>query len=224
MGEPTIYKPSIYKGNGIYKNGGGGGGGDEYELVFYTNFANLSNGIDTPIIGEQITTDFSQQINVSTPVNATTAAKSTSSPSGYKKLLNLSSYISSAKKVKLHYLVNSKPNNSYCTLNHVISNAPGILFQTTSGGIRVQTSDTSIIKVPFNGSNPISLVRFVHDYTVDRWAAIDLQIDYIQNKLQLYIYGILVYEKSHSSKNLEIGSSLFDSCEMAFTDVQLYVK
>ena len=30
MGEPTIYKPSIYKGNGIYKNGanGGGGGGD----------------------------------------------------------------------------------------------------------------------------------------------------------------------------------------------------
>lgn len=27
MGEPTIYKPSIYKGNGIYKNGAGGGGG-----------------------------------------------------------------------------------------------------------------------------------------------------------------------------------------------------
>lgn len=30
--EPTIYKPSIYKGTGIYKNGangGGGGGGDE---------------------------------------------------------------------------------------------------------------------------------------------------------------------------------------------------
>lgn len=25
MSEPTIYKPSIYKGNGIYKNGGGGG-------------------------------------------------------------------------------------------------------------------------------------------------------------------------------------------------------
>lgn len=25
--EPTIYKPSIYKGAGIYKNGGGGGGG-----------------------------------------------------------------------------------------------------------------------------------------------------------------------------------------------------
>lgn len=30
MGEPTIYKPSIYKGAGIYNNGaGGGGGGDE---------------------------------------------------------------------------------------------------------------------------------------------------------------------------------------------------
>ena len=223
MGE-NIIKPPFYN-SGIYDTGsGGGGGGDEYELVFYTNFANLSNGVDTPIIGEQITTDFSQQINVSTPVNATTAAKSTSSPSGYKKLLNLSSYISFAKKVKLHYLVNSKPNNSYCTLSHVISNAPGILFQTTSSGIRVQTSDTSIIKVPFTGSNPISLARFVQNYTVDRWAAIDLQIDYIQNKLQLYIYGILVYEKSHSSKNLEIGSSLFDSCEMAFTDINLYVK
>ena len=27
MGEPTIYKPSIYNGNGIYKNGASGGGG-----------------------------------------------------------------------------------------------------------------------------------------------------------------------------------------------------
>lgn len=27
MGEPTIYKPSIYNGAGIYNNGGGGGGG-----------------------------------------------------------------------------------------------------------------------------------------------------------------------------------------------------
>lgn len=27
MGQPTIYKPSIYNGNGIYKNGAGGGGG-----------------------------------------------------------------------------------------------------------------------------------------------------------------------------------------------------
>lgn len=35
MGEPTIYKPSIYKGVGIYKtgdNGGGGGGGDLPEV------------------------------------------------------------------------------------------------------------------------------------------------------------------------------------------------
>lgn len=27
MGQPTIYKPSVYNGNGIYKNGAGGGGG-----------------------------------------------------------------------------------------------------------------------------------------------------------------------------------------------------
>lgn len=27
MGEPTIYKPSIYNGNGVYKNGASGGGG-----------------------------------------------------------------------------------------------------------------------------------------------------------------------------------------------------
>lgn len=43
MGEPTIYKPSIYKGNGIYKNGaGGGGGGGEY---IEDNFFFLKNGI-----------------------------------------------------------------------------------------------------------------------------------------------------------------------------------
>lgn len=27
MGQPTIYEPSIYNGNGVYNNGGGGGGG-----------------------------------------------------------------------------------------------------------------------------------------------------------------------------------------------------
>ena len=48
--EPTIYKPSIYKGAGIYKNGGGGGeGGDVTGGLlykgFFTSFA-LGNEID----------------------------------------------------------------------------------------------------------------------------------------------------------------------------------
>lgn len=33
MGEPTIYKPSIYNGAGVYNNGGGGGGGGGGETV-----------------------------------------------------------------------------------------------------------------------------------------------------------------------------------------------
>ena len=35
--EPTIYKPSIYKGAGIYNTGanGGGGGGDNYKKMWY---------------------------------------------------------------------------------------------------------------------------------------------------------------------------------------------
>lgn len=36
MGEPTIYNPCIYNGNGVYKNGAAGGGGtvtDEYIVV-----------------------------------------------------------------------------------------------------------------------------------------------------------------------------------------------
>ena len=50
--EPTIYKPSIYKGAGIYKNGdngGGGGGGDlpeEYQKLLYVYI----NGTADPII------------------------------------------------------------------------------------------------------------------------------------------------------------------------------
>ena len=32
MGEATIYKQSIYKGNGVYNNGAGGGGGGNVEL------------------------------------------------------------------------------------------------------------------------------------------------------------------------------------------------
>ena len=57
MGEPTIYNPSIYKGNGVYKNGaagGGGGGGGlppEYTEVEYIQ--NVDKGVircefDTP--------------------------------------------------------------------------------------------------------------------------------------------------------------------------------
>ena len=34
--EPTIYKPSIYKGAGIYKTGAEGGGGDE-PVIYYDN-------------------------------------------------------------------------------------------------------------------------------------------------------------------------------------------
>ena len=30
MSEPTIYKPSIYNGNGVYKNGAAGGGGESW--------------------------------------------------------------------------------------------------------------------------------------------------------------------------------------------------
>ena len=46
--EPTIYKPSIYNGAGIYKNGAtGGGGGGEY---IEDNFFLLKNGVyDTGI-------------------------------------------------------------------------------------------------------------------------------------------------------------------------------
>lgn len=49
--EPTIYKPSIYNGAGIYKVGAGGGGNDK--ILFYTNFENfdINDNIDTPLIG-----------------------------------------------------------------------------------------------------------------------------------------------------------------------------
>ena len=47
MGEPTIYKPSIYKGDGIYKNGAGGGGGGggnatQYSSIYFSSDSSLS--------------------------------------------------------------------------------------------------------------------------------------------------------------------------------------
>lgn len=44
--EPTIYKPSIYEGAGVYKTGAGGGGGDGYETDF-SNF-DFTQKIDVP--------------------------------------------------------------------------------------------------------------------------------------------------------------------------------
>lgn len=44
MGEPTIYKPSIYNGAGIYNNGsgGGGGGGGDLPEGYYDGYINLA--------------------------------------------------------------------------------------------------------------------------------------------------------------------------------------
>ena len=50
--EPTIYKPSIYNGNGVNKNGASGAGNDK--ILFYTNFGNfdINDNIDFPLIGD----------------------------------------------------------------------------------------------------------------------------------------------------------------------------
>lgn len=55
MGQPTIYKPSVYNGNGIYKNGAGGGGGDEIRnLIYYTYFTTNDVNKDNAKIGASI--------------------------------------------------------------------------------------------------------------------------------------------------------------------------
>ena len=43
--EPTIYKPSIYKGAGIYKTGAGGGGGGGGSVSIYTHMIDSEVGI-----------------------------------------------------------------------------------------------------------------------------------------------------------------------------------
>lgn len=56
--EPTIYKPSIYKGNGIYKNGADGGGGGQTGVIYDFNFENnpssITNGYIVPEVGEKL--------------------------------------------------------------------------------------------------------------------------------------------------------------------------
>lgn len=49
--EPTIYKPSIYKGAGIYKTEAEGGGGDENPILFCSMGTKESDNKDYPIIG-----------------------------------------------------------------------------------------------------------------------------------------------------------------------------
>lgn len=55
--EPTIYKPSIYNGAGIYKTGaeGGGGASGSFTIPYKTNFFDfdVNDGIDTPILGNR---------------------------------------------------------------------------------------------------------------------------------------------------------------------------
>lgn len=69
MGEPTIYKPSIYKGNGVYNTGAGGGGGVDYKYIypFFRATANLTIELDEAISNENksIIFDISSKISSS---------------------------------------------------------------------------------------------------------------------------------------------------------------
>jgi hypothetical protein len=51
--EPTIYKPSIYKGTGIYKIGAEGASGQFGSFPFKTDLTNYANGVDQPQIGNK---------------------------------------------------------------------------------------------------------------------------------------------------------------------------
>lgn len=51
--DPKIYKPSIYKGAGIYKTGAEGASGQFGSFPFKTNLANYADGVDTPQIGNK---------------------------------------------------------------------------------------------------------------------------------------------------------------------------
>lgn len=53
--EPTIYKPSIYKGAGIYNDGAAGGGGGEGKVFFHKSYALLGN-IQVDPVAKKITT------------------------------------------------------------------------------------------------------------------------------------------------------------------------
>lgn len=55
--EPTIYKPSIYNGAGIYKtgaDGGGGGGGYNGKFIYLNNFDNINGDAAISDIGDSL--------------------------------------------------------------------------------------------------------------------------------------------------------------------------
>ena len=63
MSEPTIYNPSIYKGNGVYKNGASGGGAsipDYLQTVEYIDTSNYSEAMKNFALGGYISHTRSQ--------------------------------------------------------------------------------------------------------------------------------------------------------------------
>lgn len=71
MVQPTIYKPSVYNGNGIYKNGAGGGGDigtSFFKKGKYSLFGNfgldVENKVFTPIFGGGSGGSFSPILNL----------------------------------------------------------------------------------------------------------------------------------------------------------------
>lgn len=73
MGQPTIYKPSVYNGNGIYNNGAGGGGGGNVER-FFNNFLQSAGTPDAIILeNEETNKDVFIKVNfVKTNTNSST--------------------------------------------------------------------------------------------------------------------------------------------------------
>lgn len=196
------------------------------ERVFYTTFSNLSNGVDTPIIGSSYNTVLEKQIAQETALkDVTTVGRVSSNPNGDKLLIDFTNYIQGKKRAVLEFLVKVYSCVSYATNVFYVNSTSQIrLPASTDGFILLLTSDNTGVYVKnsvFNDRVQISAFSG-YNYTKDRWMPVKYEYNFENKSYDMYLYGIKTLTKSFNSTQLQLRVSLWDGVSLDFTDVSLW--
>lgn len=196
------------------------------ERVFYTTFSNLSNGVDTPIIGSSYNTVLEKQIAQETALkDVTTVGRASSNPNGDKLLIDFTNYIQGKKRAVLEFLVKVYSCVSYATNVFYVNSTSQIrLPASTDGFILLLTSDNTGVYVRnsvFNDRVQINAFSG-YNYTKDRWMPVKYEYNFENKSYDMYLYGIKTLTKSFNSNQLQLRVSLWDEVSLDFTDVSLW--
>lgn len=238
MSEPTIYKPSIYKGAGIYKEPCGiykGNGVYKYDgnvspLYYYTLFENFdfATKIDHPIVGEPTQYDTANYYTYSSDLLVYDGEE--------HNALNLKSSSSAITQSNLIPLKLNSYIEFICKINMVSSSAPCFVWTVGNFGFYVDWNKADRIGVISpSGASDYEMKNGTVLYNVSygvRWfltplqnnAVFEFRIDYSSEKIICSVDGVeYVVFNTTNSADTELKIDPRTNNSVSITDIKCYL-